>query len=60
VPERSEVDKVLADLAAVAPLGRIGEPVELASVVAFLCSERASYRTDVTLQVDGGAYRGLL
>jgi 3-oxoacyl-[acyl-carrier protein] reductase len=53
-------DKVLADLAAAAPLGRIAEPVELASVVAFLCSERASYLTGVTLQVDGGAYRGLL
>jgi 3-oxoacyl-[acyl-carrier protein] reductase len=53
-------DEVLADLAAATPLGRIAEPAELASVVAFLCSERASYLTGVTMQVDGGAYRGLL
>jgi 3-oxoacyl-[acyl-carrier protein] reductase len=53
-------EKVLADLAAGSALGRVGEPEELAAVVAFLCSERASYLTGVTLQVDGGAYRGLL
>jgi 3-oxoacyl-[acyl-carrier protein] reductase len=53
-------EQVLAGLAAATALGRVGEPEELAAVVAFLCSERASYLTGVTLQVDGGSYRGLL
>jgi 3-oxoacyl-[acyl-carrier protein] reductase len=52
-------EKVLAELAAAVPLGRVAEPEELAAVVAFLCSERASYLTGVTVQVDGGAQRGL-
>lgn len=42
------------------PLGRIGTPEEFASVVVFLASERASYVTGVTIQVDGGLVRGNL
>ncbi|MBI2071144.1 MAG: SDR family oxidoreductase [Elusimicrobia bacterium] len=42
------------------PLGRIGRPEELGSVIAFLASERASFITGAVLQVDGGLYRGLL
>jgi 3-oxoacyl-[acyl-carrier protein] reductase len=40
------------------PMGRFGKPAELANVVAFLCSERASYVTGASLQIDGGLYRG--
>lgn len=42
------------------PMARVGEPEEFASVVAFLCSERASYVTGTCLAVDGGAVRGVL
>jgi 3-oxoacyl-[acyl-carrier protein] reductase len=42
----------------VIPMGRFGKPSELADVVAFLCSERASYLTGTSIQVDGGLYRG--
>ncbi len=36
------------------PLGRLGRPVELASVIAFLASEQASYVTGTAIAVDGG------
>jgi 3-oxoacyl-[acyl-carrier protein] reductase len=44
---------------AAVPLGRLGDPEEVANVAVFLASERASYVTGVTLQVDGGVVRGL-
>jgi len=42
------------------PLKRFGAPRELADVVAFLASARASYLTGTTIPVDGGLTRGLL
>ena len=38
------------------PLGRIGEPQEIADVVAFLASDGASYVTGATIPVNGGMY----
>lgn len=37
------------------PLGRVGEPTEIAEAIVFLASPQASYITGVTLPVDGGA-----
>jgi 3-oxoacyl-[acyl-carrier protein] reductase len=42
------------------PMGRLGEPREFAALVAFLASERASYITGTSIQVDGGWIRSLL
>jgi 3-oxoacyl-[acyl-carrier protein] reductase len=49
----------LADPADV-PLGRVGEPAEIAAVVSFLASDRAGYVTGAVIPVDGGYTRNLL
>ena len=45
-------------MSAAIPMKRIGEPEELASLITYLASERASYITGTAIQVDGGATRG--
>lgn len=52
--------EILADSASDYPMQRMGEPEELAALVAFLASERASYITGTTIQVDGGYVKGVL
>ena len=42
------------------PMGRLGEPREFAALAAFLVSERASYITGTSIQIDGGWIRSLL
>ncbi|HXU09105.1 MAG TPA: SDR family oxidoreductase [Blastocatellia bacterium] len=54
------IEEVYASWAASTPMNRIGDPREFAAVVAFMCSERASYLTGTVLQVDGGAYKALV
>jgi 3-oxoacyl-[acyl-carrier protein] reductase len=52
-------EEMMAMWASQTPAHRIAAPEEIAAAIAFLASERASYITGVTLQVDGGWTRGL-
>jgi NAD(P)-dependent dehydrogenase (short-subunit alcohol dehydrogenase family) len=47
-------EEVLASVGAGRPLGRLAEPDEIADVIAFLCSSRASYVTGAAWSADGG------
>jgi 3-oxoacyl-[acyl-carrier protein] reductase len=47
-------DEVLEGVGKGRPLGRLAEPAEIAAVIAFLCSDRASYVTGSAWSADGG------
>jgi len=42
------------------PLARFADPAEIADVIVFLASQRASYLTGTVLPVDGGVVQGAL
>ena len=58
--EGMSLDEALAKRAAETSLGRVGDPKEMAYLVAFLASSRSSYITGTTMRVDGGLVRSVL
>ena len=48
-------EEVLEGVGKGRPLGRLAEPEEIATVIAFLCSDRSSYVTGAAWSVDGGS-----
>jgi len=47
-------EKIMAEYAALVPMGRVGTPEEMAAGIAFLASDDASYITGTALTIDGG------
>jgi 3-oxoacyl-[acyl-carrier protein] reductase len=52
--EYDSYEEGLEDMASGVPLDRVGDPIELGELAAFLSSERASYLTGVGVPIDGG------
>jgi 3-oxoacyl-[acyl-carrier protein] reductase len=56
---KRSVEEINREMAAEVPLGRYGTAEETADLIVFLGSERASYITGTTIQIDGGLVRGI-
>jgi 3-oxoacyl-[acyl-carrier protein] reductase len=54
------VERYMEEHAREVPIGRYGDPAELANVIVFLGSEKASFVNGTTISVDGGLVKGLL
>ena len=54
------LEEAYAEMVATIPAGRLGLPEEVAATCAFLCSVQAGFITGQNLQLDGGAYEGLI
>jgi NAD(P)-dependent dehydrogenase (short-subunit alcohol dehydrogenase family) len=52
--ERGDMDEFFAEFAARIPLGRVGQPDDVAAAVAFLASDQARHITGASLLIDGG------
>jgi NAD(P)-dependent dehydrogenase (short-subunit alcohol dehydrogenase family) len=52
--QQGDREEVLAKVGAGRPLGRLARPEEIAAVIVFLCSDRASYVTGAAWSADGG------
>lgn len=57
--EHRDLETVRAERVASIPAGRLGQPAELASFAAYLCSEAAAFQTGTLTLVDGGLVRSL-
>jgi 3-oxoacyl-[acyl-carrier protein] reductase len=52
-------EEILVEMAKDVPMNRLGGPEEIAAIVVFLASQKASYITGTTIQVDGGSTKAI-
>jgi len=52
-------EEILVEMAKDVPMNRLGGPEEIAAMVVFLASQKASYITGTTIQVDGGSTKAI-
>lgn len=57
--QEAEAQPIMKTMLERTPLGRLGQPEEVAAVVTFLLSEGASFISGVDVLVDGGMLQGL-
>jgi NAD(P)-dependent dehydrogenase (short-subunit alcohol dehydrogenase family) len=55
---RAAGDAQMAEWAALVPMGRMGDPTEIAAAIVWLLSDQASFVTGTVLEVDGGYMQG--
>ena len=53
-PDKKDRSEKFDELSKYQPIGRMGEPEEIANLAAFLCSDEASFITGGAYDVDGG------
>ena len=56
---KKQTNRIIDEMVKEIPLGRMGDPQELADLVVFLASQRSNYITGTVIQVDGGMVKGL-
>ena len=55
-PRYGASEQELAEKAATMPLGRMGQPEDIANVAVFLASEKSAFMTGQTLHANGGSF----
>ncbi len=55
---KEDINKIMEEYAKQYPLGRIGEPEDIANAILYLASDESSFVTGINLVLDGGSLYG--
>ncbi len=56
---KEDINKIMEEYAKQYPLGRIGEPEDIANAILYLASDESSFVTGINLVLDGGLLYGM-